>query len=507
MKKLALHWKIIIGLVLGILWAFLALHFGWHKFTLNWIAPWGEIFIRMLKLIAIPLVMFSIITGIAGLADLNKLGRMGSKTLFIYLCTTVLAVTTGLLVVNLLKPGTYVPEDQKIKNRILFERWQAQHPEVEPVDNRRVLGNPEYAAYQDIDGDEMPTEPEARESLQEAMAVEIGPLDFMVEMVPDNIVTSLSDNSLLLQVIVFAILFGICLKQIPAEHNRNLTQLFEGLNIVYLKFIDMVMLGAPFFVFCLMAGNLVEMSGDSTDDLISLLSSLLKYGLTVIAGLGLLIFIAYPSAYALFGYYPGEGGFFQRYIFYFRALGPAQLLAFTTSSSAATLPLTMECVHEKMKVSRETSSFVLPIGATINMDGTSLYQAVAVVYLAQLHWVDLTVAQQVTVVLTATLASIGSAAVPSAGIIMLILVLQSVNLNPAWVAIVLPIDRILDMCRTTVNVSGDGLVSSLVERWEAKHEPATFDGLPTSPPFPGDTAPGETPPLTPEDEVSSLEPQ
>lgn len=468
MKKLALHWKIIIGLIAGIVWAFLSIRFGWNNFTSDWISPWGDIFIKLLKLIAIPLVMFSIITGIAGLADLSKLGRISAKTLTLYLITTFTAVSIGLLAVNFFNPGKHIPQEQKIKNRILFEKWQAIHPEVEPVDDRRILSDPNYAEYLAMEGLEYVEDKSTIETIEEVTSTQKSPLSFVVDMVPDNIVNSLSSNSLLLQVIVFAILFGICLKKIPEEYSKSLTHFFEGLNHVYLKFIGIAMEGAPFFVFCLMAGNLVQMSGERPEDLLALLNSLARYGGTVIVGLFVLFGLIYPIIYAIFGYHPHHSNFFQKYIFFYKSMGPAQLLAFTTSSSAATLPLTMECVHNNLKISKETTSFVLPIGATINMDGTSLYQAVAVVFLAQLHWVDLTVAQQITVVLTATLASIGSAAVPSAGIIMLILVLQSVNLNPAWIAIILPIDRILDMCRTVVNVSGDGLVSSLVEKWESK---------------------------------------
>jgi Na+/H+-dicarboxylate symporter len=480
MKKMALHWKILLGLLAGVLWALLSISFGLNTFTTHWIKPWGDIFLKLLTLIAIPLVMFSIITGVAGLADIKKLGRMGGKTIFIYLLTTVVAISIGLLVVNMLKPGNAIPEEQRVKNRIAYENWRDNTPGVLPVDDRKISLDPAYQSFksEDLPGatDDEAQKEERQKELNERLkaakeAKERGPLSFLVDMVPDNIVNSLSSSSLLLQVIFFSLFFGVAIKKIPQTYSEKLVFFFGGLNHVYLIMIDMVMKAAPFFVFALMASNMVKMAGDDVSHLLSLLSVLMKYGLVVLLGLAILLFLIYPTVYAFLGYREDESkSILGRYKHYFSAMGPAQLLAFSTSSSAATLPLTIESVQKGLKVSKETTSFVLPIGATINMDGTSLYQAVAVVFLAQLHWIDLSLAQQLTIVLTASLASIGSAAVPSAGLIMLIMVLQSVNLNPAWFAIVVPIDRILDMCRTVINISGDGLVASLVERWEQKVE-------------------------------------
>lgn len=465
---MALHWKILIGLLLGVVWTIVSILLGIQSFTLNWIAPWGEIFLKLLKLIAIPLVMFSIITGVAGLADLSKLGRMGGKTLLIYAFTTLIAVSLGLFLVNFLNPGSQISEQTRVYNRLTYELWLSQNPEIPPVDTIRFIENPTYSLFLTdstfASYSRTQTNPLNKiiESTEEAR-----PLDFLIEMVPDNIINSLSSNSLLLQVIFFSIFLGIALKRIPQQFSERLLFFFEGFNQVYLVMIDMVMSVSPFFVFCLMAGNMTEMAGDDLGGLFDLLSVLMHYAWVVLLGLFILLGLIYPTCYALCGYHlPVKRSFFQRYVFFFKSMGPAQLLAFSTSSSAATLPLTLECAQKGLKVSKETTSFVLPIGATVNMDGTSLYQAIAVVFLAQLHCIDLTLGQQITVVLTATLASIGSAAVPSAGLIMLIMVVQSVGLNPAWIAIILPIDRLLDMVRTVVNVSGDGLVSSLIERWE-----------------------------------------
>lgn len=454
----------------GVAWSFFAIKFGFTSFTEDWIAPFGVIFMNLLKLIAVPLVMFSIITGVAGLSDMAKLGRMGAKTIVLYSVTTLFAISLGLGLVNLFKPGDSISKEQLVTNRIKYEKWRDFHPEIQPVDERRVSDEPAFAEFIIGVVVEDDAEKKVEDKIQQAESQKgKGPLSFLVDIVPDNIINSLSDNGLLLQVIFFSIFFGIALKKIPPQYAEKLLFFFEGLNHVYLAMVEMIMTASPFLVFSLMAGEMVKMAGDNIDALIEVLLVLTKYGLVVIAGLAFLLFVVYPSMFALFGYQEDRTrNFFLRYLFFLKSMGPAQLLAFSTSSSAATLPLTIECVNKNLKVSKETTSFVLPIGATINMDGTSLYQAVAVVFLAQFHWIDLTFAQQMMIVLTAVLASIGSAAVPSAGLIMLIMVLQSVNLNPAWIAIILPIDRILDMCRTVINVSGDGLVASLVERWEQK---------------------------------------
>jgi Na+/H+-dicarboxylate symporter len=467
MKKMALHWKIILGLVFGILWAFLSIHFGFSTFTQHWISPFGDIFLKLLKLIAIPLVLFSIVTGIADLADISKLGRMGVKTILVYTGTTVLAISLGLFLVNIIGPGEKIPENLKISNRLQYEEWRNKNG-IEKVDEKNLLTDTNYSKYLSDLNIENNVSPDIVAKVEGAnKAIEQGPLAFLVDIVPDNIVQSLSSTSLMLQVIFFAIFLGIAIKKIEDKHSSFLFQMFNSLNHAYLAMIDMVMKASPIFVFCLMAGNLVSMAGKDSSKLLEILTGLIKYGSVVILGLALLLFVFYPTMYAMFGKRANqEDTFFLRYVYFFKAMGPAQLLAFSTSSSAATLPLTMDCVKNNLKVSKETGNFVIPIGATINMDGTSLYQAVAVIFLAQIHWIDLSLGQQLTIVLTATLASIGSAAVPSAGLIMLIMVLQSVNLNPLWIAIILPIDRILDMCRTVINVSGDGLVSSIIDRWE-----------------------------------------
>lgn len=460
MKKLPLHVKIMIGLVAGIIWAFASSAMGWNQFTIDWVDPFGQIFIRMLKYIAVPLVLFSIISGISGLKDMSKLGRMGGKTLGFYLVTTVAAVGIGLVLVNVIKPGALVDEESRIKNRLSYEAW-ANSNGIEILDGKNFTNDPAYANY---DRAEEMTEAEKQMVAEKQAAAsenkDAGPLKFLVDMVPQNIILSLGNDKLMLQVIFFGIFFGICMAALPDEKVAGLSAFVHGANEVFLKMVDFVMRAAPFFVFCLLAGVVAKMA-DTPGEVFEIFKGLASYSVTLVAGLLFLIFIFYPTIVR---------GFVKSLTYrkFFKKIAPAQFLAFSTSSSAATLPVTMEVVEDNLGVSKNVSSFVLPIGATVNMDGTSLYQAVAVVFMAQLHMVDLSITQQLTIVLTATLASIGSAAVPSAGLVMMVVVLQSVGLNPAWIAIIFPVDRPLDMLRTVVNVTGDTTVSTIVAKSEGE---------------------------------------
>lgn len=461
MKKLPLHVKIMIGLVAGILWAFLSSSLGWNQFTIDWIDPFGQIFIRMLKYIAVPLVLFSIISGISGLKDMSKLGRMGGKTLGFYLTTTVIAVGVGLLLVNIIKPGNLIDEEQRVRNRLKYENWVAQTEGVEILDGKHLLSDPQYSHLNQME--ELSEAEKKMVEEKKAAASEkdsAGPLSFLVDMVPSNIVLSLSNDKLMLQVIFFGIFFGICMAALPDDKVSGVNAFVNGANEVFLKMVDYVMKAAPFFVFCLLAGVVAKMA-NTPAQVFEIFKGLASYSVTLVIGLLFLIFVFYPLVISSFVKSINYRKFFKK-------VSPAQFLAFSTSSSAATLPVTMEVVEDNLGVSKNVSSFVLPIGATVNMDGTSLYQAVAVVFMAQMHMVDLTVAQQLTIVLTATLASIGSAAVPSAGLVMMIVVLQSVGLNPAWIAIIFPVDRPLDMLRTVVNVTGDTVVSTLVAKSEGE---------------------------------------
>lgn len=463
MKNLPLHVKIIIGLILGVSWAFLSSFMGWNTFTINWIDPFGAIFIRLLKFIAVPLVLFSIIGGISGLTDVSKLGRMGGKTLGLYLVTTIVAVLVGLLFVNVAKPGLSLDDDQRIKNRLVFEKWAGEN-DVDIPDGKNFLTNPQYreqASRLEIDNLSEEDKESVAKKMQDASTTkEAPPLQFIVEMIPENVIFSISNNQLMLQVIFFAIFFGITLVLLPADTVAPVTNFIHAINQVFLKMVDLVMKASPFFVFALLAGVIAKMA-NTPSEVFEIFLGLGSYSITLALGLFFMVFVFYPLVIRIFVRKLSYKEFFKN-------ISPAQFLAFSTSSSAATLPVTMECIEDNMGVSKNVSSFVLPIGATVNMDGTSLYQAVAVVFLAQLHMVDLNFAQQMTIVLTATLASIGAAATPSAGLVMMIIVLQSVGLNPAWVAIIFPVDRILDMCRTVVNITGDATVSTIIAKSEGE---------------------------------------
>jgi len=463
MKNLALHWKIIIGLILGIFWAISSSYLGWSEFTLNWIDPWGKIFINLLKMIAVPIVLFSLIKGVSELADISKLGKLGFKTLGIYVVTTVIAVSLGLTIVNIVKPGDSISEKQKIENRIQYEIW-CDETGTEILDSKDFLHNPKYTAYiakaqkkynttkLELSSDKDWEKRKNNMSKQTTTR----PLQFLVDVVPTNIFHALTDLKLMLQIIFFAAFFGAILLLIPKEKARPISALIDGMNEVFLKMVDLIMKASPFFVFALLAGKFSELAKDDPNKLFDTFYSLGAYCLVVLAGLFFMILVFYPFIMLIFtGKKIGYTSFFKR-------ISPAQFLAFSTSSSAATLPVTIECVRDRIGVSKEITSFVLPIGATVNMDGTSLYQAVAAVFLAQYFGVDLDIWQQLTIVVTATLASIGSAAVPGAGIVMLMIVLESVGLNAEWVALILPVDRILDMCRTVVNVTGDATVATII---------------------------------------------
>ena len=463
MKKIALHWKILIAMVFGILWSLLSGAFGLNDFTKDWIDPFGTIFINCLKFIAVPLVLFSIIGGVANLGDPSKLGRMGFKTLGLYLITTVISVSVGLIIVNAFSPGKQTNEKTRITHRLEYEIW-AKDNNIKVKDGQDLLATASQkeiekvkkklnADMQSADYQNMASKNDAAKANKEN-----GPLQPLVDIVPENLVLALGDGKLMLQVIFFALFFGVSLSLLKGSKIETVKSFFDGMNDVFVKMVHIIMKAAPFFVFCLMAGVLAK-SANNLNELTDIFVQLGYYSIVVFGGLLFMLFVFYPLFMKLFGVKIGYKAFFK-------GLSPAQFLAFSTSSSAATLPVTIECVNDNLKVPEEVTDFVLPIGATVNMDGTSLYQAVAVIFLAQYHDVDLDLMQQLGIVATATLASIGAAAVPSAGLIMLMIVLDSIGLNPLWVALVLPVDRILDMCRTVINVTSDAAVSAIIAKSE-----------------------------------------
>jgi len=431
------------------------------SFTSDWVNPFGTIFIRLLKFIAIPLVLFSIIAGVSSLSDISKLGRMGAKTLGIYLITTVFAVAIGLMLVNLIKPGELMGEREREKNRVRYELWASDNGK-EIVGNQDFLGDPgKRELLIEVKSETSSNKKDiSKYETRKENSKSGGPLQPLVDVIPENVIKSLLEGKML-QVIFFAIFFAITMAILPKERMKGIQSFVDGVGDIFVKMVDIIMKAAPFFVFCLMAGLMTQMAG-SPQELIGMFASLGWYSMTVLIGLFLMIFIFYPSIMLILTKKKlTYGGFFKR-------ISPAQFLAFSTSSSAATLPVTIECVEERIGVDKKIASFVLPIGATVNMDGTSLYQAVAVIFLAQIHMIDLSFGTQLTIVGMATLASIGSAAVPSAGLVMLMIVLESIGLNPAWIAIIMPVDRILDMCRTVVNVTGDATVATVIASTEGE---------------------------------------
>ncbi len=424
MKKIALHWQIIIGLILGVLFGIVAATNQWGQFTADWITPFGTIFVNLLKLIAVPLIMASLITGVASLADISKLSRMGGKTIAIYLMTTVIAICIGLILVNTLKPGESLPDD--------------------------VVAGLQSTYQQQV---------EQREG-DVQLVRERGPLQPIVDIVPENIIGASGNNRNMLQVVFFALLVGVALIMVQNERTQVVLNFFQGLNDVVIKIVDIIMLMAPIGVFALIAGTITSIAGDDLASVLQLLRALGFYVLVVLLGLILHVSIVY-------------GGMI-RFISplslreFFRGIAPAQLLAFSTSSSAAALPVTMECAEKNLGVKKEVASFVLPLGATINLDGTAMYQSVAAVFIAQALGLDLDFTAQLTIVLTALLASIGAAPVPGAGLIMLVIILEAIGVPSEGIALILGVDRILDMMRTTANVTGDATVAVLINATEAK---------------------------------------
>jgi len=407
-------------MLLGLIFGFVMLQInGGEEFVNDWIKPLGTIFVKLLKLIAIPLILASLIKGISDLKDISKFANIGIRTIIIYIITTVIAISIGLILVNTFQPGEGVSDETIAK---LTETYAS--------DNNVQAKISEATKQKDS-----------------------GPLHFLEDMVPENAFTALSNNKLMLQVIFFAIFLGLSMLLIGEKSAKPLKDFFDSLNDVVLKMVDLIMLTAPYAVFALLS-NVVVSSGDP-----DLLYALLYYAMVVILGLVLMV-VFYSAVVALIT---------KKNPFWFlKQISPAQLLAFSTSSSAATLPVTMERVEEHIGVDKEVSSFVLPVGATINMDGTSLYQAVAAVFISQALGFELTFADQLTIVLTALLASIGSAAVPGAGMVMLVIVLESIGF-PAdklaiGLALIFAVDRPLDMCRTVINVTGDASVSMIVAK-------------------------------------------
>lgn len=425
MKKLPLYGKIILGMVTGIIFAVIVIQFeNGAQFAKDWIKPFGTIFINLLKLIAVPLILASLVKGVSDLKDISKLSKMGAKTISLYLITTVFAVSLGLVLVNSTNPGKVINEETRIQ---MLETYGGDAAQKQQDAGQQKTG---------------------------------GPLKFFEDIVPDNIFKATASNSLMLQVIFFALFLGIVIIMLPESQTKPVKDFFDSFNSIIMKMIDVIMSVAPFGVFALMAALVAESPS------FEIFKALGLYAITVVAGIAILLFIVYPLIIYLFA---------KRNPFQFiKQISPAQLMAFSTSSSAATLPVTMEVVEKNVGVDNEVSSFVLPIGATINMDGTALYQAVAAVFIAQTFGMDLSLNAQLGIILTATLASIGSAAVPGAGMVMLVIVLAQAGIPEAGLALIFAVDRPLDMCRTVANVTGDCTVATVIAKSMGKLENKPF---------------------------------
>ncbi len=411
--------KIIIGMALGLIWGMIATRTGLSKFTLDWIKPWGTIFLKLLKLIAVPLIFVSLVKGISSLTDISKLSRIGVKTVTYYIASTLIATTFGLFLVNTVKPGNTFPEEKRAE---FMDKWQG------TIDESQLL----------------------------AESSDHSPLRFIVDMVPDNIINAMGDNSQMLQIIFFAILFAVAMVLLKESQVKTVKNIFDGLNDIIIKIIELIMLFAPYGVFALLAGVIVDFAGDA-----DIFLALGKYFTTVMVGLFILILIVYPIYLKIFTRKIPISKFLK-------AVLPAQMVAFSTSSSAAALPVNMRQNIEELNVSEEVADFVLPVGVTINMDATAFYQSVAAVFIAQVYGIDLTIAQQLTIVLMATMSSIGSPGVPGGSIVLVIMVLTSVGLPVEGLALILGVDRPLDMLRSSVNITGDSTIANIINYSEQK---------------------------------------
>lgn len=420
-KKLPFWLRIMIAMVLGIVWGLITTKWGLEAFTSNWVKPWGNIFINMLKLISIPLIFLSLLKGITSVTDMSKLRSLSLKTLGLYFVTTIISAVLGLLLVNSIKPGASFSEEKRINF---------------------------YSSYYDS----------VKE--KEEIASDIkkkSPLQFIEDMVPDNIIAAAGDNSKMLQIIFISVLFSISIILIGKEKTDAIRKLVDTLNEIILKIVDLAMLFAPFGVFSLLSSLIADFSGD-----IDLFFSVGKYAGLTFFGIIFLVLSLYPLLIILFTKYKVKD--------FLQAMFPAQIVAFSTSSSAATLPVTLKQCIDKLQISPQVANFVLPVGVTVNMNGTAFYQAVSAIFIAQVFGLDLSISQQIAIILTATISSIGAPGVPGGGVIMLVIVLSAAGIPAAGLALILGIERPLDMIRTVANITGDAAVALIVNSSESREK-------------------------------------
>ncbi|MDR1782787.1 MAG: dicarboxylate/amino acid:cation symporter [Dysgonamonadaceae bacterium] len=413
--KIPLYFQILIGMILGILVGVLALKVNHTQWINDWLYPWGRLFIRLLQLIAIPLVFVALVKGLIGLKDIHTFSKIGGKTIGLYIITTVIASSLGLGMGLLTKPGAFVDKSQ-------VAHIQAEYREK--------------AAEKEVI---------AQQTKQE------GPLVFLEDIVPNNFISAASNNSKMLQVIFFAMFFGIAALTIKSEKIKPVIDIFDGLNDIILRMVDYIIRFAPYGVAALMAGIVVDFKGD-----VSIFSALGVYALVIVFSMFIIILVIYPLFIHFFTKIKIRD--------FLKKMYPVQLFAFTTSSSSATLPVTLNVVEKDLGVSRDTASFILPIGSTINMDGTSCYQTIAVLFIAQVLGIDLSISQLLIVVGMTIISSIGTPGIPGGSFVILTMVLTSVGIPAEGLALILGIDRPLDMLRTSVNVTGDSMVCCLVDK-------------------------------------------
>ena len=427
MKKTASHVQILIGLALGLLFAMLSIKLGWPvSFTIRYIKPFGIIFLNSLKLVAMPLIFVSLVIGVSSIEDVTRLSRIGGKTFLIYIATTILAVALGFATANLVKPGQVVSEQARDRLLALYAVEAAQH-----------------------------------EATTRAIREQDEPLRRFVDLVPENLVASMSNNENLLQVVLIAVMLGMALLRITPRKSRPVIVFFEGLNGAIIELIRFIMRLAPVGVFSLVVSLLVEIAGNSNPgEVFEILYALLWYVVTVILGLAVMTFVVYPVILRLFA----KAG----YLYFFQGIYPAQLVAFTTSSSSAALPVTMDRAERNLGISKDISSFVLPLGATFNMDGTALYQGVAVIFIVQALGLDLSMTTQFATLANVVIASVGVAGVPGGAMVATTMLLQSLGIPAEALSLILAPDRILDMCRTVTNITGDAAVAVIIANSEGE---------------------------------------
>jgi proton glutamate symport protein len=412
LPRLQLYTKILIALVLGAVFGLAANRFGFSTFVVTYIKPVGSAFIRLISMVVVPLVFASLLVGTASLKDIRALGRIGAKTIAYYMCTTAIAVSIGLLLTSVVRPGSTLPEQAR-KNLVSDAGAQKDLP---------VQASREKSSIKDL----------------------------LLNIIPTNPIKAMTEGQML-QIIFFALLAGVCVTLIPAERGQPVIDFFKAVNDIIVKMVHVIMKTAPYGVFALIAAVIADFGP-------GILLNLLKYSAVVLLGLAIHLLVTYGLVLKIFTRMNVRS--------FFRGIRPAQMVGFCTSSSNATLPVTMDCTAKNLGVPAHIGSFTLPLGATINMDGTALLQGVATAFLAQIYGIDLGFTQQLTVVLTATLASIGTAGIPSAGIVMLAIVLDSVGVPLQGIGIILGVDRFLDMCRTIVNVTGDAVCAVVVASTE-----------------------------------------